>query len=94
MMYFCDARFALVPEKFRMDIVALVWRRLVHFHLDTMSVGPGVLADAGTRLVSFERNKSGVGRGDDFGDLPFNEVDADSVKARLLTLIRELFSDR
>jgi hypothetical protein len=54
----------------------------------------GVLADASTQLVSFECNKSGVGRGDDIGDLPFSEVDADTVKARLLTLIRELLSDR
>jgi hypothetical protein len=53
-----------------------------------------VLADASTQLISFERNRSGVGRGDDIGDLPLDEVDADTVKARLLTLIRELFSDR
>jgi hypothetical protein len=53
-----------------------------------------VLADASTQLVSFERNRSGVGRGDDIGALPLDEVDADTVKARLLTLIRELFSDR
>ena len=76
----------------------------LYFHVNAIRSGRGrerdgqpyfaVLADASTQLVSFERNKSGVGRGDDFGDLPFNEVDSNTVKARLLTLIRELFSDR
>jgi hypothetical protein len=53
-----------------------------------------VLADASTQLVSFERNKSGVGRGDDIGELPLAEVNADTVKAKVLMLTRELFSDR
>jgi hypothetical protein len=47
-----------------------------------------VLADANTQLVSFERNRSGAGRGDEIGELPLDKVDADSVRARLLTLIR------
>ena len=61
----------------------------LYFHVNAIRSGRGrerdgqpyfgVLADASTQLVSFERNKSGVGRGDDFGDLPFNEVDRKSV---------------
>ena len=47
MMPFSDIRFALVPEQFRMQIVPLILRRLVHFHGDTMGVGPGVLANPG-----------------------------------------------
>ena len=46
MMDLRDARLALVSEQFRVDIVALIPRRFVHFHLDTMRVGPGVLTNA------------------------------------------------
>jgi hypothetical protein len=76
----------------------------LYFHVNAVRSGRGrerdgqpyfaVVADASTQLVSFEHNRSGVGRGDDIGDLPVGEVDADTVKAKLLTLIRELFSDR
>jgi hypothetical protein len=53
-----------------------------------------VFADANTQRARFERNRSGVGRGDGIGDIPLDEVDTDTVKARVLTLIRELFSER
>jgi hypothetical protein len=53
-----------------------------------------VLAEANTQRVHFERNMSGVGRGDGIGDMALDEVDADTVKAKLLTLIRDLFSER
>jgi hypothetical protein len=53
-----------------------------------------VLADANTQRVRFERNRSGVGRGDGIGDIALDEVDTDSVKAKVLTLIRELFNER
>jgi hypothetical protein len=46
-MHFRDVWFPRMPEQFWMDIVALVSRRLVYFHLDAVGVGPGVLADAG-----------------------------------------------
>ena len=45
-----------------MDVVALILRRLFHFHLDAMSVSPSVLTDAGdlpgnlhARLAGFDR---------------------------------------
>jgi hypothetical protein len=43
MMHLADVRFTLVPKEFWMEIVPQVLRRLVHFHLDAMGVGPGVL---------------------------------------------------
>jgi hypothetical protein len=76
----------------------------LYFHLNAVRSGRGrerdgqpyftILANVRSQLVSFERNSSGVGRGEDLGDLPLDEVDADTVRAKLLTLIRELFSDR
>ena len=53
-----------------------------------------VRVDANTQRIHFEQNRSGVGRGDAIGDMPFDEVDTDTIKAKLLTLIRDLFSDR
>jgi hypothetical protein len=76
----------------------------LYFHLNAVHSGRGrerdgqpyftILANVRSQLVSFERNSSGVGRGEDLGDLPLDDVDADTVRAKLLTLIRELFSDR
>jgi hypothetical protein len=76
----------------------------LYFHLNAVRSGRGrehdgqpyfaILPNVRSELVSFERNKSGVGRGEDLGDLPLDEVDADTVRAKLLTMIRELFSDR
>src|SRR5580698_10142345 len=61
MMDLRDARFSLVSEQFRMDIVALILRRFICFHRDAMRVGPGVLTDARhlpgnfyVRLVAFD----------------------------------------
>jgi hypothetical protein len=53
-----------------------------------------VVANANTQRVRFERNNSGVGRGDGIGDIPLDEVDTDMVKTKVLTLIRDLFSER
>src|SRR5580698_3928151 len=47
MMHLRDARFALMPEQLRMEVVTLVLRRFVHFHLDAVRVGPGILTDSG-----------------------------------------------
>jgi hypothetical protein len=76
----------------------------LYFHLNAVRSGRGrerdgqpyfaILANVRSQLVSFERNRSGMGRGEDLGDLPLDEVDADTVRAKLLTMIRELFSDR
>jgi hypothetical protein len=76
----------------------------LYFHLNAVRSGRGrerdgqpyftILVNVRSQLVSFERNRSGLGRGEDLGDLPLDEVDADTVRAKLLTLIRELFSDR
>jgi hypothetical protein len=47
MMHLRDARFAFVTEQLWMDVMALVPRGFVYFHLDAVRVGPGVLTDAG-----------------------------------------------
>ena len=101
---FNEAAAALGRKGVTADIGELDHRVCLYFHVNAVRSARGrerdgqpylaVLADANTQLVSFERNRSGVGRGDDIGDLPLDEVDTDTVKARLLTLIRELFSDR
>ena len=75
-----------------------------YIHVNAVRAGRGrerdgqpyfaILVDASTQLVRFERNRAGVGSGEDIGDLPLEEVDANIIRARLLTLIRELFSDR
>jgi hypothetical protein len=76
----------------------------LYFHVNAVRPGRGrerdgqpnfaILIDASSQRVSFERNCSGVGRGEDIGDLPLDEVDAETIRAKLLTLIRELFSNR
>src|ERR1700691_1120375 len=79
-----------------MDIVALVLRRLVHFHLNAMRVGPGVLTDAGhlpgdlhVRFVGFDdeaaigdfRRDDGSRKLADHGEL-IPEVAVESFKPR------------
>jgi hypothetical protein len=101
---FKQAARALARRGVTADIGELDQGVCLYFHVNAVRPARGrlhdgqpylaVLADANTQLVSFERNRSGVGRGDEIGELPLDKVDADSVKARLLTLIRELFSDR
>ena len=76
----------------------------LYFHLNPVRSARGrerdgqpyfaILADASSQLVSFESNRSGASRGEDIGYLPLDEVNADTVRAKLLTLIRELFSNR
>jgi hypothetical protein len=51
-----------------------------------------VVANVNTQRIRFERNVSGSGRGDGLGDMLVDEIDIDTVKAKALTLIRELFS--
>ena len=59
-MHLRDARFPLVPEEFRMDIVTLILGRLVHFHLDAMGVGPSILTDAGHLPGDFHSRLTGL----------------------------------
>jgi hypothetical protein len=46
MSHLTDVRLALVPERFRMEIVPLILWCFVDLHLDAMGVGPGVLTDS------------------------------------------------
>jgi hypothetical protein len=46
MAHLTDVRLALVPERFRMEIVPLILWCFVDLHLDAMGVGPGVLTDS------------------------------------------------
>jgi hypothetical protein len=101
---FNDMAGALARRGVTADIGELDHGVCLYFHVNAARSARGrerdgqpylaVLADANTQRVRFERNRSGVGRGDDNGDIPLHEVDTDSVKARVLTLIRELFSER
>jgi hypothetical protein len=60
MMNFRDAQFTLVAEELGMDVVALIERRFVYFHLDAMRVGPSVLADAGYLPGNFHSRLAGL----------------------------------
>ena len=101
---FTEAVSALGRRKVMASIEKLDQGVGLYFRLNAVRSGRGrehdgqpyfaILPNARSQLVSFERNRSGVGRGEDIGDLPLDEVDADTVRAKLLTLIRELFSDR
>src|SRR3984957_5453224 len=43
-----------------MDVLALVRLRFVHFHLDAMRIGPGVLTDASILPVNFDSRLAGL----------------------------------
>src|ERR1700721_1487314 len=47
MMQLADPRLIRMPEQFRMNVVALVGLRLVHFEWNPVGVGPGILTNAG-----------------------------------------------
>jgi hypothetical protein len=101
---FNEAAGALARRGITADIGALDHGVCLYFHVNAPRVGRGherdgqpylaVFANANTQRVRFERNSTGVGRGDGIGDIPLDEVDTDTVKAKVLTLIRELFSER
>lgn len=101
---FNEAASALARRGVTADIGKLDNGVCLYFHVNAAHSARGrerdgqpylaVLADANTQRVHFERNRSGVGSGDGIGDIPLAELDGDTVKARLLTLIRELFSER
>jgi hypothetical protein len=101
---FNEAAGALVRRGVTADIGELDHGVGLYFHVNAPRLARGrerdgqpyfaVFADANTQRVRFERNSSGVGRAEGIADIPLGEVDTDTVKAKLLTLIRELFSTR
>ena len=101
---FNEAAGALARKGVTTDVGKLDHGVCLYFHVNAVHSARGheregqpylaVVADANTQRVHFERNRSGVGRGDGIGDMSLDEVGADAVKDKLLSLIRELFSDR
>ena len=100
---FNEAAGALARRGVKADIGELDYGVRLYLHVNAVHLGRGrerdgqpylaVRADANTQRIHFERNMSGLGRSDGIGDMPFDEVDADTVKTKSLTLIRNLFSD-
>jgi hypothetical protein len=101
---FNEAASALARKGVTTDVGKVDHGVRLYFHVNAVHSARGreregqpylaVVADANTQRVHFERNRSGLGPGDGIGDMPLDEVGADGVKAKLLSLIRELFSDR
>lgn len=101
---FNEAVGALARKGVTTDVGKLDHGVCLYFHVNAAHSARGrgregqpylaVLADANTQRVHFEHNSSGVGRGEGIGDMPIDEVGTDTVKSKLLTLIRYLFSER
>jgi hypothetical protein len=96
-----EAAAALAKKGVKADVVDLDHGVGLYIHVNDERLGRGrghdgqpylsVVATAGTQRIRFERNISGSGRADGLGDMPVGEVDIETVKAKALTLIRELF---
>jgi hypothetical protein len=94
---------ALARRGVKADIGELDYGVRLYLHVNAVHLGRGrerdgqpylaIRADASTQRIHFERSMSGLGRSDGIGDMPFDEVDADTVKTKSLMLIRNLFSD-
>ena len=92
---------ALAQKGVKADVVDLDHGVCLYIHVNDERLGRGrghegqpylsVVANANTQRIRFERNVSGSGRGDGLGDTPAGAIDIDAVKAKALTLIRELF---
>ena len=98
-----EAAGALARRGVKAEIGELDYGVRFYLHVNAVHLGRGreregqpyltIRADANTQRIHFERSMSGLGRSDGIGDMPFDEVGADTVKTKALTLIRNLFSD-